>query len=109
MLVCAFVCRLIPQIVESVDPLVVAMLVNAVYFKGSWQTPFDPARTTHHGEFTKSSGEVLKCDVSPFELPKTRKSKLLNFFQTFRGPRSKKSDSVPVGELLFASCSLYLC
>lgn len=35
----------IDQIVDSIDPDVVMYLINTVYFKSEWQTPFDPKAT----------------------------------------------------------------
>lgn len=35
----------IDEIVDSIDPLDVAFLINAIYFKGSWTEQFDPADT----------------------------------------------------------------
>jgi serpin B len=39
----------------TIDPLTVAILVNAVFFKGKWTHPFDPNKTVN-GVFTTSSG-----------------------------------------------------
>jgi len=54
---------LIPSIVDEVDPLTEAMLVNAVYFKGSWQTQFDPKLTSPYGIFTKADGTEVPCEM----------------------------------------------
>ena len=35
----------IPKVIESIAPLDVMFVINAVYFKGSWRSRFDPART----------------------------------------------------------------
>ena len=35
----------IPKIMEQIDPNAVMFLINAVYFKGTWRSRFDPAET----------------------------------------------------------------
>lgn len=35
----------IPKILERISPEEVLFLINAIYFKGSWQTEFDPSNT----------------------------------------------------------------
>jgi serpin B len=35
----------IPQIVDRLNPADVMYLINAIYFKGNWQTRFDPSQT----------------------------------------------------------------
>jgi serpin B len=35
----------IPELVDQLDPATEFVIANAVYFKGSWATAFDPART----------------------------------------------------------------
>jgi len=37
----------IDQIVEGISPDQVLFLINAIYFKGNWQTPFDKSKTTN--------------------------------------------------------------
>ncbi len=36
---------LINKILDSLDPALVMLLVNAIYFEGAWTTEFDPSRT----------------------------------------------------------------
>jgi serine protease inhibitor len=45
----------IPTILDSIGPDDVMFLINAIYFKASWRTRFDPA-LTHPGSFQTSSG-----------------------------------------------------
>ncbi|HBP37755.1 MAG TPA: serine proteinase inhibitor [Clostridiales bacterium] len=47
----------IEKIVESIDPMVVMYLINAVYFKADWQTVFDADKTSD-GLFAGPAGEV---------------------------------------------------
>lgn len=35
----------IQQIVDQIDPLDILFLINAIYFKGTWQEAFDPSQT----------------------------------------------------------------
>jgi serpin B len=37
----------IDRIVEEISPDEVLFLINAIYFKGNWETPFDKSKTTH--------------------------------------------------------------
>lgn len=45
----------IKKIVQRIDPRTLIMLINAIYFKGSWQAEFDKSRT-RHGIFHLSDG-----------------------------------------------------
>jgi serine protease inhibitor len=49
-------------VIETVDPLTVAILVTAVYFKGSWATPFSPELTVD-GLFHPTVGAGQPCKV----------------------------------------------
>lgn len=46
----------IPKVVETLGPELVAVLMNALYFKGDWRDQFDVART-RSVPFTTSAGE----------------------------------------------------
>jgi serpin B len=48
--------NLIPQ--GDLDPLTRLVLTNAVYFKGQWAQPFDPAQT-YNAPFTLASGDQI--------------------------------------------------
>lgn len=43
------------------DPLTLALLINAVFFKAAWKVPFDPARTTLDAPFRLGDGSEKKC------------------------------------------------
>lgn len=49
----------IDQIVGQIHPLTILFLVNAIYFKGAWQSPFDPAKTKP-GDFYLADGSRCK-------------------------------------------------
>ena len=45
----------ITKILDEINPDMVLFLINAIYFKGTWQTEFDPART-RDGTFHLATG-----------------------------------------------------
>jgi serpin B len=50
----------IPFIVESpLDPMLRVLLLNAIYFKGDWQAPFD-TNATHDLPFTLRGGQAIQ-------------------------------------------------
>jgi serine protease inhibitor len=49
----------IPKIIERIDPADVLLLLNAVYFKGQWQHPFNKAQTQER-DFALSDGTSKK-------------------------------------------------
>ncbi|NTW03062.1 MAG: serpin family protein [Oscillochloris sp.] len=52
----------IDQIISELNPQTSLILINAVYFKGSWNTPFD-IRKTQEAPFTQSDGSQITCDL----------------------------------------------
>jgi len=48
----------IPKLLDSLDPLTRLVLVNAIYLKAPWQTPFDE-RITNPGPFTRPDGSQV--------------------------------------------------
>ncbi len=53
----------IPWILDRVAPGAILYLINAIYFKGSWQNPFDPSQT-HEDDFLAPGGNVLAAFMS---------------------------------------------
>jgi serine protease inhibitor len=53
---------LIPRIVKQIPPEMVLFLVNALYFKGPWSTPFDP-HSTKPGPFTLQGGSTAQVPM----------------------------------------------
>src|SRR5690554_4693923 len=51
----------IPTIVDQISPDMVMYLINAIYFKGSWQEKFDESRTRKM-PFAKSDGSIISTD-----------------------------------------------
>jgi serpin B len=49
----------IDRLIDQIDPTVVAMILNAVYFKASWQEPFS-TRDTHEDDFNLTTTERVK-------------------------------------------------
>jgi serpin B len=41
----------IPKMIDQIDPTEVMLLINAIYFKGSWVTSFDPSQTKQQDFF----------------------------------------------------------
>jgi serine protease inhibitor len=48
----------IKDLITSIDPAEILFLVNAVYFKAPWSTPFDP-RSTRDAAFTREDGSTV--------------------------------------------------
>ena len=53
---------LIPQILDTVDPAVVSYLMNALYFKGAWASPFEEKYTAEE-VFTQETGATVKVSM----------------------------------------------
>jgi serpin B len=52
----------IEHLVDQVDPLTVAMLTNAIVFKGKWTLQFDPKSTQPH-DFKPANGAALQVPM----------------------------------------------
>ena len=52
----------IQKIIDQVDPSTVAMLTNAIAFKGKWSLPFDPKETQPH-DFKTANNTVRKVPM----------------------------------------------
>eukprot|EP00959_Pyramimonas_sp_CCMP1952_P369375 7736825-Pyramimonas_sp.AAC.1 len=55
---------MIEKLLDEVDPLAVAVLINAVYFKGEWANKFDK-NDTRKMDFHLAGGTSVPCKVSP--------------------------------------------
>jgi serine protease inhibitor len=64
----------IPQVIDRIDPTEVALLINAVYFKGQWTRKFDKAQTRQR-DFTLADGSVK-------QLPRMAQSGRFDYFET---------------------------
>ncbi len=61
---------LIPSILDQLDPALVMVLMNAIYFDGAWTEAFDPDETTQ-GAFVRADGTQVDVDMmsqSDFEV-----------------------------------------
>jgi len=57
----------IPKLLDSLDPLTRLVLVNAIYLKAPWQTPFDETFTTN-AAFTRSDGSQVSVPTMSLDL-----------------------------------------
>jgi serpin B len=53
---------LIDEIIEQLDPALVMLLVNAIYFDGAWTTQFDPGDTRAQ-DFTREDGSAVSVEM----------------------------------------------
>lgn len=51
----------IPEVLEELDPDLVLLLMNAIFFDGAWTEAFDPADTAP-GEFRRADGSTVTVD-----------------------------------------------
>lgn len=58
----------VPQVLAELDPALVLLLMNALYFKGDWTTPFD-ADLTSDADFTLASGETVEVPTMRGQTP----------------------------------------
>ena len=61
----------IQRIIDSIDPSMVLFLINAIYFKGTWQEEFDPSWTRDETFYLTNGGEkqvqmMVKTDIYPY-------------------------------------------
>mmetsp|Transcript_10413 Transcript_10413/g.43272 ORF Transcript_10413/g.43272 Transcript_10413/m.43272 type:complete len:442 (+) Transcript_10413:36-1361(+) len=76
---------LIKDLLSKIDPEMIAILVNAVYFRGSWALQFSPEATTDH-PFELANGKKENCRMMSLsknvmfrELPSGAKSVKLSY------------------------------
>lgn len=53
---------LIESILDDLDPELVTLLINAIYFEGAWTTRFDPAKT-QRADFRREDGSTVQVDM----------------------------------------------
>ena len=53
---------LIDSILDQLDPELVTLLINAIYFEGAWTTRFDPAKT-RRADFRREDGSTVQVDM----------------------------------------------
>ena len=61
----------IDRIIDELDPDLAMLLINAIYFDGTWTTQFDPDKTSRQ-PFTRTDGSTVQVDmmsVSDTEFP----------------------------------------
>ena len=83
----------IEKIVQQIDPRTLIMLINAIYFKGSWQEEFDKSKT-RDGIFRQSDG-------SDKEVPMMRRE---GAYPYYRGEKFEAA-SLPYGD---GTVSMYI-
>jgi len=59
---------LIDSIVDALDPALVMLLVNAIYFDGEWTTQFDSSDTRPQA-FTRPDGSTVQVDMMTMDDP----------------------------------------
>ncbi len=64
----------IPKVIDRIDPADLALLLNAVYFKGQWTHKFDKAQTQQR-DFTLAGGAVK-------QVPRMVQSGKFDYFET---------------------------
>jgi serine protease inhibitor len=64
----------IPKVIDRIDPADLALLLNAVYFKGQWAQKFDKAKTQQR-DFTLAGGSVK-------QVPRMAQSGRFDYFET---------------------------
>jgi serine protease inhibitor len=64
----------ISKVIDRIDPADLALLLNAVYFKGQWAHRFDQAQT-HQRDFTLVSGSIK-------QVPRMAQSGRFDYFET---------------------------
>ncbi|QVK20117.1 serpin family protein [Mycoplasmatota bacterium] len=53
---------LIDEIIKGIDPYAALILINAIYFNGSWQDEFNPSKTQSR-DFTTIDNNVIQVDM----------------------------------------------
>ncbi len=89
----------IPGILDALDSSGVLVLVNAVYFKGQWQTKFDPAKT-RPGPFFSPSGQrsvPFMEQTGDFNYVDAKQAQVLTL--PYEGGRYQMTIALPKGKI----------
>ncbi len=76
----------INSIIDEIDPLVALILINAVYFNGKWQLPFDPSLT--------ADGDFHLLDGGAISTPFMHRSGEFSYYENYE----LQAVSLPYGE-----------
>ena len=74
----------IDEIIQSIDPAVMMILINAIYFNCVWETEFDP-KDTEKAPFFKENGEQWK-EVDMMRLESTFRASFTELFSAVELP-----------------------
>ena len=58
----------IPKVIDTIDSSLVMLLMNAIYFKGSWRSQFDPAQT-RTAPFATERGSSYSASMMHLDAP----------------------------------------
>ena len=106
---------LIKDLLDDINTATVLILVNAIYFKGKWEKPFEKQATNENGEFHTASGQVVKAPLMskykslPYYFDEATKTKAVQLDYQKNGNIAMvlilPGESVPIGTFLQSQLS----